>query len=311
MIKINWLLVFVLVLCSACNITQPTQTVETGSFVSPLDPEPFLSPVNTPGTTPTVTPILTPTSAPTLETPVLASTTFPMPFPTPTAMNTLRCERDGVFWNCFDELLEVRFRMTSRWLTVPETYLSPGECGGFAYGYAFYRQNQLSAGGHSLDFCQPTEGSAFIGFREPWKPGFRDVDGCSLFRRAVYCESIKPNVVMAISFPESQSVCEPYADTIYHPIVQVGVNLSLERRVQGLLFTTRFLSIRLEDQLFEPLGGVDLDRTACADTTARNRFDELANSIAQAVIEGRADEETAYQLGLVREFAGSIQVNSP
>ncbi len=309
--KINWILVFVMVLCSACNATQPTQMVETGSFVSPLDPEPFLSPVNTPVKTPTVTPIPSPTRAPILETPVLSPTTLPTPFPTPTAMNTLRCERDGVFWNCFDELLEVGFRIPSRWLTVPETYLSPGECGGFAYGYVFYRQNQLRAGGHSLDFCQPTEGSAFIGFRERWKPGFRDVDGCSLFRQAVYCESIKPNVVMAISFPESQSVCEPYADTIYHPIVQVGVNLSVERKVQGLLFTTGFLSIRLEDQLFEPLGGVDLDRTTCADITAMNRFDELAYSVAQAVIEGRADEETTYQLGLVREFARSIQVNSP
>ena len=186
-----------------------------------------------------------------------------------------------------------------------------GRCGGYTYGYDFHGQNQVGAGGQSLDFCEPTEGSAFIGFREWQKPEFKDVDGCSLFRRAVYCEPVKPNVVMAISFPKSQSLCEPYSDTIYNPIVQVGVNLPLARKVQGLLFTTHFLSIKLEDQLFEPLGGVNLSQTACADKTATNRFDDMAHSIARAVIEGRADDETNYQLGLVREFAKSIQVNSP
>lgn len=291
----------------------PTQLVGTIPFVSPVDSDPLLSPLNTPVTTPTVTPMLLVTVTPTLETPVLLSTTFPTPFPTPAAMDTLHCERDGTFWNCFDELLGIGFRIPSRWITVPQAYLSLGECGGFAYGYVFHGQTELGAGGHSLDFCWPTEGTAFIGFREQWKPDYREVDGCSWFRSrgAVHCEPIKPNVAMAIYFPESRSVCEPYADTIYHPIVRVGVNLPLERKVQGLWFTTRFLSTKLEDQLFEPLGGVNLDRAACADMAARERFDELARSIAQDVILGRADEETTYQLGVVREFARSIQVNSP
>ena len=33
------------------------------------------------------------------------------------------------------------------------------------------------------------------------------------------------------------------------PLVQVGGNLSVERKVQGLLLTTRFLSVKLEDPL--------------------------------------------------------------
>lgn len=228
-------------------------------------------------------------------------------------MDTLHCSRDGAFWTCSDELPGVEFSIPSRWMTVPQAYLSPGECGGLAYSYAFHGQTEVRAGGHSLDFCRPTEGSAFIGFREPWKPGYREVDGCDWFkiRGAAYCELIKPHVALAIYFPDSQSICEPYADTVYHPVVKVGVNLPLERKIQGLLFTTTFLSIKLEDRLFEPLGGVNVDYRACADKNAQARFDQLAHAMVQDIIEGRADEETLYQLGVVREFARSIQVTSP
>ncbi len=167
--------------------------------------------------------------------------------------------------------------------------------------------------GHSFDFCRPTEGLPFIGFKEQEGAEYKELDGCSWFtsRGAIDCEAIGLNVALAMYFPDSQSVCEPYAGIIYHPVVQVGVNLSAERKVQGLLFTTQFLSVKLEDQLFEPLGGVNLDYAACTDADARNRFDELAQRIARAVIDGRADEETTYQLGLIKAFARSIQVNSP
>lgn len=162
-----------------------------------------------------------------------------------------------------------------------------------------------------LSPVDPTpEGSAFIGFRTPSKPGFNDISGCDLFRHTAYCEPIKPNVVMAISFPESRSLCDPYVDTVHHPIVQIGVSLAVERKVQGMLFTTHFMSVKLEDQLFEPLGGVILDPAVCSDEAALKEFDEAALRVAQAVIEGRVDEETAYQLELVKEFANSIQVPS-
>lgn len=261
--------------------------------------------------TPSATLIPLPTKTLIPEAPVSPPTIFPTSFPTPETTSTLHCEHEGAFWKCFDELLSVEFKIPSRWIAVVQTHLWQGRCGGYSYGYDFEGQTQVGAGGESLDFCNPTEGSAFIGFREWRKSEVKDVDGCSLFARAVYCEPVNPNVVMAISFPESQSLCAPYADTIYKPIVQVGVNLPIERKVQGLLFTTHFLSIKLEDQLFEPLGGVNFSQTACADKTATNRFDDMAHSVAQAVIEGRADDETDYQLGLVREFAKSIQVNSP
>jgi hypothetical protein len=42
--------------------------------------------------------------------------------------------------------------------------------------------------------------------------------------------------------PESQSLCEPYSDTIYNPIVHEE---STARKVQGCYYT--FFSIKLED----------------------------------------------------------------
>lgn len=114
---------------------------------------------------------------------------------------------------------------------------------------------------------------------------------------------------MAISFPESKSVCEPYFDTIFDPIISVAVDFPQERMINGMAFSTELLSDQMLEQLFEPLGGTNVfPRDKCQDANATAQFDEGSRNMAQAVLAGQADAETNERLNQIREFARSIAV---
>ncbi|MBN2005820.1 MAG: hypothetical protein JXA21_20855 [Anaerolineae bacterium] len=181
-----------------------------------------------------------------------------------------------------------------------------GECGGYCYDYAFEGRS-IDASGGSLDFCRPIEGLTFRGFRNKVEYGANEVDGCSLFPYAFDCEYISPDVILTISFPESRYVCDPYVDTIFDPIISVAVNLPRERTINGMNFSTYLLSNQMAEQLFAPLGGRDASyNDKCKDAAVAAQFDAGSRAMAQAVLDGQADEETNERLNQMREFARSI-----
>lgn len=260
----------------------------------------------------------------TVETPKLEIPFAPLLLPSPTTNPSAPfCDYEGTFWRCTDELLGVEFDLPVLWGPIIQTSASPGRCGGYGYGYAFENQNEIWAGGASFDYCEPTEGIPFIGFRKRWhRPQnqyvVQDIDGCNLFSKSIYCEYIDSNIVIAMYFPESKSLCEPHFGMVWEPYIQVAVSLPMNRHVQGISFGTHILSAQLEEQLFEPLGGltwiqtewIQFRGTVCEDTNAMEKFDDWFEAIAQSVIDSRVDDETNYQLQLVREFARSIKISS-
>lgn len=222
--------------------------------------------------------------------------------------STPNCERDGAFFVCFDEILELKMRLPSMWVGF-NAYLVEGECGGYAYSYNFLVPfERLGASGASLDYCLPRDIASYRGFNNP-KGHF--TDGCKSFPVALVCQPIKENVVLAIHMPDVRSICEPGPGTIFIPEMVVAIDLPPTQKIQGFLFVKDFLSTRLRDKLFAPLGGVNIDYDQCANPTFQQQFTQGIQEISQAIQANNLDDETKYKMTQIDEFARSIMPWQP
>ena len=247
------------------------------------------------------------TVTPVRSTPTPSVTVAPTPIPTRAmTQDRLKCERKGALLTCVDDKLGLEFTFPSRWGEI-EARSFPGRCGGFSYTYEFGVPGEAPGGGGlSLDYCEPTEGRVFRGFRTIDKTGIHAIDGCKLFLDAITCDPIRKDVVVAIRLPNAESLCNPYQDTVFLPVIVVAIDLPLDRQLPGLQYGTYFLSDKARDSLFESMGGFPIDQTKCNDIASKNAFDQAAQKLANAIRAGVVDEETDYKMGLFLGFAKSI-----
>lgn len=260
--------------------------------------------------------LATPTLVPSL-TPIGRSSQTPAgaPFATPLP-NASRpdCKRQEEAWTCIDETLGLAFTYPARWGRITAASLLSGSCGGFSYSYSFDDFASAPAnGGLSMDYCESRGGdiTSFSGFRTGSLADWRAVDGCSLFPNSAECSEISSDVILAVLLPQADEVCDPGPGTVFQPLVIVALNLVLERPVHGFLFAQHFLSVKTQDWLFAPLGGIVVQPALCAERSARREFDGRVQSLAQQIKDSSTDEETQYLLGMVEAFAQSVKVILP
>lgn len=248
-------------------------------------------------------------------------TAAPSPVPvaaaTPTAPPTRvvlptspKCEHFGQHLRCSDEMLGLRFTYPSSWGHL-QGYLSEGACGGYAYRFEFDNlRDAPRAGGASIDYCEPMGGdiTLFRGFTVSDKLGERTVDGCTLFTAAASCQRIGDHVLIVTLLPDVNALCDPAPGVIYAPIMIVAVDLPDDARIHGLAFVMEFLSTKARDSLFAPLGGLSINRQLCDDPATRQRFEQAVQTLAKSLATGAVDEETAYKVQLIQEFAASIEL---
>lgn len=246
--------------------------------------------------------------------PTLTSTATAAPTPIPTRaiiQDRLKCERKGALLTCADDKLGLEFTFPAGWGEI-RTRTFPGRCGGFSYSYEFDASIEApGGGGQSLDYCEPTEGSAFRGFRTIDKTGVRPIDGCKLFPEATTCDLVRKDVVVVTRLPNAESLCNPYQDTVFLPEIIVAIDLPLDRLLPGLRFGSGFLSDKARDSLYESMGGFPIDQRKCSDVANKKAFDEAARKLASAIRAGSVDEETDYKLGVIRAFAKAIVSRAP
>lgn len=236
-----------------------------------------------------------------------AATEAPTPIPTRAiSQDRLKCEHKGDLLTCADDKLGLEFTYPARWGEIG-TRTIPGRCGGFSYSYEFSVPSEAPiGGGQSLDYCQPTEGSIFRGFRTVDKTGIHAIDGCKLFLDATTCDYVRSDVVVVTRLPNVESLCSPYADTLFLPVMVIAINLPLDRQLPGFQFGLDFLSDEARDSLFESMGGFPIDQKKCNDAASKKAFDQAAQKLASAIKAGSVDEETDYNIGVIRAFAKSI-----
>ncbi len=274
-------------------------------------------------TTPEATAAQKATVISTLALPV-ATVTFVRPTPTPAAIDTptpiptraitqdkLKCEHNGALLKCADDKLGLEFTFPAGWGEIG-TRTFPGRCGGFSYSYEFGVPGEApTGGGQSLDYCQPTEGSIFRGFRTVDKTGIHAIDGCKLFPDATTCDYVRSDVVVVTRLPNAESLCTPYQDTVFLPEIVVAIDLPLDRLLPGLRFGSGFLSDKARDSLYEPMGGFPIDQRKCNDVASKKAFDQAAQKLVDAIRAGTVDEETGNKIGVIRAFAMSIVSRKP
>lgn len=214
--------------------------------------------------------------------------------------DAVKCELLPDGWDCLDTFLEISFKTPFAW-RMYKTTLSSGDCGGYFYGYEPPQLGMFHFWGQSKDFCKPTEGTKFAGLGLPQ-------EFCDHFSNAVQCYGIKPNVALAVFFPESNSICNPGPGMFYHPTAWVVTRLNGSRKIDGLLFEREFLSLKSRDQLYQSLSGYPPNSYMCKDETARKKFDEISRQLAKDLLAGKADEETMYLFQQIVDFAKSIKV---
>jgi hypothetical protein len=174
--------------------------------------------------------------------------------------------------------------------------------------YKYYANGSpgwLQTGGLSVDYCEPRDGglTTFRGFKLFGKEK-RPVDGCRDFFVGTDCRFVQEFVVLAIGYPESNTICEPAPGTLPIPLVFVAVDLPLERPIQGFVFVSEFLSVKMLDWLFEPIGG--LYHNQCGNEQAKQEFDRRVAELRARVQAGEMDEETAYKMQQLEALAHSI-----
>jgi hypothetical protein len=280
-------------------IIAPTKTIPLlqATEISPYPP-PILgmtfSPESTNKSTPSPIPSQPTNSKPTITPSVEIYPTNQEYYP--------KCTLEGLYFRCQDSILGMGFIYPTRWGQLT-AILSRGSCGekGYAYSYNFTSFLEAEAVGHSPDFCKPM-GAGYFSFYNGIAPNA----GCEYFRGAQECHQINDQVVLATLFPDFRSLCSPGPGLLLQPLMAIGINIPGSHKVNGLVFTIDFLSIKGKDSLFGPLGGQYIDTEKCRDPKNEQRYVQLVQEISQKVQQNSFDEETSYKVDEIIEMANSI-----
>ena len=278
----------------------PFPPIESYPIASVYPMESFLLPTTMPFPTPPY-PVETllsqateiPTQTPTFQSPIIYE-------------GKLDCIPNVPYSHCSDEILGIEFEIPQDWGEVFTT-MTTGDTG-YAYGYTFEdliaRQIfEAATGGLSRDFSKGIEAglTSFSGY------GSTDSHRClALQNIAPICEVIKPQVIFLMRFPESNSVCDPYADTIFSPVILVEINLPGNPKINGFVFVYPFLSQKARQGIFAILGYMDSSGATRCDPTSQEQFDIKIAELIAAIEAGTVDDETRQNINKLKHLAESI-----
>ena len=269
----------------------------------------------TPAPTPTVaasrTPVVTESNP---EAPSEAATPEPEPSPLPTQENPAEsdtfvpeCDPAGEYTRCRDSVLGIQFEYPAEWGSVTGTTWS-GYDAGFKYVYQFsmagYRYQQailrVAAGGTGNAYSEPR--SRFFTDFEGFGSDFGD-EKCASYEVSV-CDVFNEHLVVKLSFPQAEIVCDPGPGVIYDPIMRILVDLPGNPRIQGFVFVSEFVSASMSQELRSIISLPDPPEQC---ETGGARFDAKVQEIIRRVAAGDLDDETAANLRKLRHLAESIQ----
>jgi hypothetical protein len=254
--------------------------------------------------------------------PKSTNTPFVPPSPIPIVRTVisrerLACTHQKNFAQCSDDTLGVDFEYP-RWWGGIEAVLRTGDTG-FAYEYHFIGTSSdhlfpIKAGGRSTDFGE-ARGGMLTDFRGYGDEPFQEI--CDRIARfAPICREIQPNVMLTMSFPQSQYVCDPGPNTFSKPLAFIKVSMPENPLINGFVFISPFLSKQQQEFLNENLNDIlgysreTLVPTKC-DEASRVEFDTKVNELIENIETGKVDTETIENIQQLEYVAASVTFHVP
>jgi hypothetical protein len=213
----------------------------------------------------------------------------------------LVCNDTNGVAHCRDEYLGIEFAHPASW-GAGVAMLVQSRFVGYIYNYAF-ENTEIIAGGRSNPFMEPRGGmpTDFSGF------GDQTAEQVCATSYAELCEVVQPGVVLTIQFPHAESSCNPGPGVIWEPQVSILVDLPDHKLINGLAFTSRFISEALTQELAPIQPNPSGSPPQNCDEANQQRFDERMQLLVQQLQDGAIDEETQANLQALRAMAQSFQ----
>jgi hypothetical protein len=213
----------------------------------------------------------------------------------------LVCYDNHEFTNCHDEYLGIEFEHPASW-GAGIGQLTRSRYVGYSYNYSF-EGAMVMAGGRSNPFAEPRGGmpTDFFGFDD------QTAEELCAYSYADLCEVIQPGVVLTIQIPTGVELCAPGPGVIWGPHAIVKVDLPKHNTINGLIFTTEFVSEKLAQELGLIKPGASNTSSLYCDEADQHHFDELMQQLGQGIRDGTVESQTKINLDALRTMARSFQ----